>query len=98
MPVTPNMKISEVLKQYPQLLDVLVTQSPEFKRLKNPILRKVQARLVTVAQAAGIAKLDPATLVRTLNSAIGESTPDMTAAQLPSAAAAPPPPWLEKIG
>ena len=95
MAVTPNMKISEVLKQYPQLLDVLIAQSPEFKRLKNPILRKVQSRLVTVAQAAAIARLDPVTLIRTLNNAIGEAVPDMPALQLSSAAGTPPPPWLE---
>ncbi|TAK34211.1 MAG: DUF2249 domain-containing protein [Chloroflexota bacterium] len=94
MSVTPNMKISELLKQYPQLLDVLVAQSPEFKRLKNPLVRKVQSRLATVAQAAAMARLDPAALVRTLNLAIGEPVPETPSVQLASAAGAPPPPWL----
>ena len=58
MAVTPNMKVAEVLKRYPQLLEVLVAQSPHFSRLKNPILRRLQARLVTVAQAAAIAGLE----------------------------------------
>jgi uncharacterized protein (DUF2249 family) len=75
-PVRPDWKISEVLKAYPQLLDVLVDLSPAFSKLRNPVLRKVQTRLVTVRQAAGIAGIDPSDLVRDLNAALGMSTPD----------------------
>lgn len=74
-PITPTWRISEVLQRYPQLLDVLVEVSPAFSRLRNPVLRRVQSRLVTVAQAAQIAGLAPADLVRTLNEAIGAATP-----------------------
>lgn len=95
MAVTPHMKISEVLKRYPQLLDVLIAQSPHFGRLKNPILRRLQARLVTVAQAAAIAGLDPAALVRTLNAAIGEDGATVGTITLGTMAGAPPPPWRE---
>lgn len=95
MAVTPHMKVAEVLKRYPQLLDVLVAQSPHFSRLKNPILRRLQARLVTVAQAAAIAGLEPAALVRTLNAAIGEHGAEVGAITLDSMAGTPPPPWRD---
>lgn len=75
-PIGADWKISEVLKAYPQLLDVLVGLSPAFSKLRNPVLRKVQTRLVTVRQAAGIAGLDPSHLVRELNAAVGLSAPD----------------------
>ncbi len=74
-PILASWKISEVLKRYPALLDVLVDLSPAFSRLRNPMLRKVQTRLVTVQQAAGIAGLDPRELVRTLNLAAGITPP-----------------------
>ncbi len=75
MAVTADMKVSDVLKQYPQLLDVLIKQSPEFQRLRNPVLRKVMTRLVTLRQAAAMAGLDPAELVATLNRALGIEAP-----------------------
>ena len=74
-PILASWKVGRVLKRYPKLLDVLVEQSPKFGHLKNPIVRRVQAPLVTIAQAAQVAGLEPASLVRTLNRAAGLSAP-----------------------
>lgn len=95
MPVSPNMKVSDVLKRYPQLLDVLFEQSPHFWRLRNPVLRRIFPRLVTVAQAAVMGGLEPAALVRTLNSALGEADAEIGPITINSIAGASPPPWLE---
>lgn len=70
-PITANWKISDVLQVHPELLDVLIGTAPTFKKLRNPILRRVQSKLVTVGQAAQIAGLEPAYLVDRLNSAAG---------------------------
>lgn len=75
-PILASWKISEVLKRYPELLDELVGLSPAFEKLRNPVMRRVQSRLVTVSQAAGIAGLDPAQVTRALNRAAGISPPD----------------------
>lgn len=75
-PILASWKISDVLKHYPELLDVLVDLTPAFGKLRNPVLRRVQTRLVTVQQAAGIAGIDPRQLVRTLNQAAGITPPD----------------------
>lgn len=75
-PILASWKISDVLTKYPELLDVLVDLTPAFRKLRNPVLRKVQTRLVTVRQAAGIAGLEPGELVRTLNQAVGIAPPD----------------------
>lgn len=71
MAVTLDMKVSEVLKRHPELLEVLVERSPEFRRLRNPVLRRVMTRLVTLRQAAAMAGIDPAELVAALNQALG---------------------------
>jgi uncharacterized protein (DUF2249 family) len=93
-PILASWKISDVLKAYPELLDVLVELSPAFGKLRNPVLRRVQTRLVTVQQAAGIAGLDPRQLVRTLNQAVGITPPDVDDAQLDTPAHGDPPAWL----
>jgi uncharacterized protein (DUF2249 family) len=95
-PILATWKISEVLRQYPQLLDTLVDLTPAFAKLRNPILRKVQTRLVTVTQAAGIAGIEPAQLVRQLNRAAGIAPPD-DPSDSPTAtprAASTPPDWF----
>ena len=77
-PILASWKISEVLKRYPELLDELVGLSPAFEKLRNPVMRRVQSRLVTVAQAAGIAGLEPAEVTRALNRAAGITPPEST--------------------
>lgn len=94
-PILASWKISEVLKRYPALLDVLVDLSPAFSKLRNPMLRKVQTRLVTVQQAAGIAGLDPRELVRTLNIAAGVTPPDVESDEAASSDAQDRPAWVD---
>jgi len=96
-------KISQVLGRYPDLLEVLVGLSPAFEKLRNPVLRKVQARLVTVEQAARIAGMDPDDLVRRLNASTGLTPGDFP--RSPSshpggggeAQSLPPPPWVSEL-
>lgn len=78
-PILASWKISDVLRHYPQLLDVLIEISPAFAKLRNPLMRRVQTRLVTVSQAAGMAGLAPATLTQRLNQAAGISPADESA-------------------
>jgi len=69
--IEASWKISDVLRVYPELLDVLIDTTPAFSRLRNPALRRVQSRLVTVEQAARIAGIDSDALVERLNGAAG---------------------------
>jgi uncharacterized protein (DUF2249 family) len=69
--ITEDMKVSEVLKLYPETLEVFLEVSPAFQKLKNPLLRKVLAPRVTIAQAAKIADLATTSLVTALNMACG---------------------------
>ncbi len=65
--ITKTMKISKMLIDYPQTIDVLLETSPHFSKLKNKVLRKALAARVNVQQAAAIAGVDLSTLLYRLN-------------------------------
>ena len=71
--ITKDLKISKMLSDYPQTLDVLIKVSPHFKKLNNKILRKTFASRVTVEQAASIAGVDLYNLLFELNKSINNS-------------------------
>jgi uncharacterized protein (DUF2249 family) len=63
-------RVAGVLAGDEGLIEVFVAAAPAFSRLRNPAMRRVMARLVTVEQAAGIAGIDPGALVVELNRAL----------------------------
>jgi len=71
IPITPETKIAELLEAYPQLEDVLIQQSPHFKALKNPILRKTVAKVATLERASQMSGIPVRRLVATLREAVG---------------------------
>ena len=88
MGINANTKIDDLLKQYPFLEDFLVTLSPKFKGLKNPVLRKTIGKVATLGKVAGIGGLDLDEFLTALTKEIdrqagrpttaAESTPDGT--------------------
>ena len=52
MKLDKKTKILDLLETNPDLIDVLVKLSPEFKKLKNPLLRKTIGRFATLEHAA----------------------------------------------
>ena len=72
--ITKDMKISKLLAEYPQTLEVLVNFSPHFIKLNNKILRKTLASRVNVEQAAGIAGVNLVLLLNELNKSINAET------------------------
>ena len=54
MGINAKTKIDELLKQYPFLEDFLITLSPKFKGLKNPIMRKTMGKVATLEMASTI--------------------------------------------
>ncbi len=57
MLVTKDTKISKILKEKPEAIDVISGIHPNFKKLQNPILRRSLATRVTVKDAARIGKI-----------------------------------------
>ena len=70
--ITPKTKIHDLLEVYPQLEDVLIETAPQFKKLKNPRLRKTIARVTTLRQASLIAGLNAEDVVNTLRKEVGQ--------------------------
>lgn len=70
--ITPKTKIYDLLEAYPQLEEILITEAPQFKKLKNPIIRRAVARVTTIAQAAMVGGLKIETLILKLRKAVGQ--------------------------
>jgi uncharacterized protein (DUF2249 family) len=83
-------RVSTVLSADESLIDVFVGLSPAFERLRNPAMRKVMSRLVTVEQAARMAGVDPDELVARLNAGGASARAPRDAATGPAPDARPP--------
>lgn len=70
--ITPDMKIYNIVKQYPELMDVLIEQSPKFVKLKNKVVFNTMAKITNVYDAAKIGSLKTEDLLLALNKAIGK--------------------------
>ena len=70
--ITPEMKVDEFLKYYPELEDVLIGIAPVFAKLKNPILRKTIARVASLNQAAAVGDVSIGEMINTLRRAAGD--------------------------
>lgn len=65
--------IYDIVKQYPQLKEVLIHLSPKFIKLSNPLLLNTVARYTTVKKAAEIGRIYLTEMLYQLNEAIGKS-------------------------
>lgn len=74
--ITPEMRVGELLRAYPHLEETLIGLSPEFQRLKNPVLRATVARLATLRQVAQVGGIGVGEIVRALRTAAGQAGTD----------------------
>jgi DUF438 domain-containing protein len=74
MELNAKTKVDELLKQYPFLLDFMITLSPVFKNLKNPVMRKTVGKVATLEKAAAIGGLEVASLISSLSAEIDRQT------------------------
>lgn len=70
--ITPKTKIYDLLEEFPVLEETLIEYAPQFKKLKNPVLRKTITRITNIGQAAVIAGLNVEDLVNALRSKVGQ--------------------------
>ena len=70
--ITPKTKIHDLLEAYPELEETLIQAAPQFKKLKNPLLRKTIARVTSLSQAAIIGGVKVEALINTLREAAGQ--------------------------
>jgi len=69
--ITPETKIGALLDQFPQLEEVLIKMAPEFKKLRNPILRKTVAKVASLRQVAALGKVSLPEMINTLRKEAG---------------------------
>lgn len=80
--ISPKTKIGELLDAWPQLEDVLISMSPAFAKLKNPILRKTVARVATIQQIAVVGGLRVNDIIKRLRKETGqEDKPEIVEGQ-----------------
>ena len=70
--ISPKTKVLQLIETYPQLEDVLINHVPAFIKLKNPILRKTVAKIVTLQQAASIGNVKVGDLINLLRKEVGQ--------------------------
>ena len=73
LPITPELKVGELLDNYPDLEDKLIEIAPPFKKLKNPVLRKTLAKVTTLRQVSTISGITLAELINKLRTEIGQN-------------------------
>jgi TusA-related sulfurtransferase/uncharacterized protein (DUF2249 family) len=54
MKINQNTKISKLINENPDVIDAIVSINKHFEKLRNPVLRKILASRVTIADAAKI--------------------------------------------
>ncbi len=52
--INANTKISSILKQSPEALEAIISISPKFNKLRNPLLRKLMASRTSISMASKI--------------------------------------------
>lgn len=69
--ITPDTKVAELLKNYPELEGTILQFSPAFAALKNPVLRNTVAKVTSLQQAAKVGNIDVTDMVNTLRKEAG---------------------------
>lgn len=57
--INPQTKIADLIKSHPDALEAIITLSPDFKKLRNPVLRKLMAGRTSISMAARIGGCKP---------------------------------------
>lgn len=71
-PITPETKVGDLLKRYPELEETLVELSPTYQALKNPVLRRTVGKVATLRQVASVGGVPLGTLINRLRAAAGQ--------------------------
>jgi len=72
--ITPDSKLGELIDHNPQLEEVLISLSPAFRKLRNPVLRRTVAKVATLRQVARVGNISLALLINELRKATGRET------------------------
>jgi hypothetical protein len=74
--ITPSVTVHTLLKEFPELEEVLINIAPPFKKLKNPILRKTIAKVATIQHIASVGGISLDELISKLRKTVGQPETD----------------------
>lgn len=57
--INPQTKIADLIKSHPDALEAIISLSPDFKKLRNPVLRKLMAGRTSISMASRIGGCKP---------------------------------------
>jgi len=69
--IGPETRVADVLEAHPEAEEILIGIAPQFKALKNPVLRRTVAKVATLEQAAKVAGMQVRELVLKLREELG---------------------------
>ncbi len=95
--ISPKTRVGELLEAYPELESVLMSMSPAFEKLKNPVLRKTVARVATLHQVSIVGSLNIEEMIRRLRKEAGQSF-DEPVSDNPADQPMEKPEWLDMTG
>ena len=75
--ITPQTKVGDLLEAHAEAEAALIAIAPQFKALKNPVLRRTVAKVATLEQAARVAGIPVNDLVMSLRKALGIEGPEL---------------------
>jgi hypothetical protein len=70
--ITPKTKVATLLRDFPELEEVLIAMAPPFKKLRNPILRRSVAKVASLRQAAAVGKIGMREMINALRREVGQ--------------------------
>lgn len=70
--ISPKTKVGELLSAYPELEPVLISMSPAFEKLRNPILRKTVAKVATIQQISVVGGISVDLIINRLRNELGQ--------------------------
>lgn len=91
--INPATRIGPLLDAHPELEEVLIEISGEFRRLRNPLLRRTVAKVATLEQVAKVGQVPLHALLARLRQALGQSSPGAES-EGSRVETAPTPPWV----
>jgi uncharacterized protein (DUF2249 family) len=83
--ITADVTLARLLDERPDLLRILEEAHEHFRKLRNPMLRRMMAPRVTIAEAARIANIPAEALLGRLRRAVDEPAPEAVGCPEPAA-------------
>jgi hypothetical protein len=70
--ITGETRVAELLRDHPEVEEVLIAMAPAFEKLRNPVLRRGVGRVATLKQAAAVGRIPVVAMVNELRVAAGQ--------------------------